>query len=239
MWLGSFRATLNADEIYALALIGDIWADAPFRWHLPPANGLFPGLLVAGLGFAAGLDGVAFHLFFAAVFSILLFIATGCVVRQTGLEKRHIWSAAALAVVLICFVGDPHQELRRMLFLPGSHAGVVLVALFAFALVAKSIESGMPRMGWLFALVLLSAFSDMPTLLQVVLPIVGAMILIGWEQPQLRRRAAALGAWVVLAALAGMALYSAEIDRHLLARLGRTDTQNGSSVQSAESALIM
>jgi hypothetical protein len=207
VWFRTFGATVNADHLYALALIGDVRIDAPFRWILPPANGLFPGLLIAAFGFTVGFDGVVFHLFFTAAFSILLFIAAGYVFRRAGLNTMHIWPAAALAVILICFVGD--QTLRRILFLPGSHAGVLPVALFAFGLADQSIESGMPPRRWLYTLVMFSTLSDMLTLLQIVLPIVVGAMVISWQQPQLRHLAAAMGLRTVLAALAGLALYFA------------------------------
>ena len=207
VWLTSFRA-LTADDLYALALIGDAWADVPFLWILAPANGLFPGLLIAGIGFSAGLDGIAFHVFFAAAFSVLLFIATGYFFRCAGLNKAHIWPAAALSVMLICFASSP--SLRWVLFLSGTHAGVLIVALFAFALAARYVERGTPSLLWLLALVMLSTFSDLLTVVQVVLPIVGGMILLGWEQPQLRRTASLVSSFTMLGALVGVGFYFAE-----------------------------
>jgi hypothetical protein len=208
VWFDAIRA-VNADELYALTLIGDLWADTPFRWMLQPYNGLFPGLLIAGFAFTAGLNGIGFYLFFAAAFSVLLFVAISFVLHHSGVNKKILWSAAALAVMLICFVGDKNNFLRRLLFFPASHAGVLPLALFAFGLATQSVENVRPRIVWLCALATLSTFSDMLTVLQVILPVVGGMILIAWEAPQLRTAAAAVGSWTTVAGLLGLALYFA------------------------------
>jgi hypothetical protein len=156
VWLASFDA-LNADELYALALIGDVWTNVPFRWMLQPANGLFPGLIIAGVGFTAGLDGIGFYVFFAAAFSIVLFIGIIYFFRQAGLNTAHIWPGAAVGVMLICFAST--QSLRLLLFCPACHAGVVAAALLAFALALEHVKRGKLSTLWLFALVMLSTFS--------------------------------------------------------------------------------
>ena len=62
----------DADQVYSLTLFGDIWDKvSPFRWALPPANGLFPDLVIAAFGYAVGLDGLAYFLFYATAYAIL------------------------------------------------------------------------------------------------------------------------------------------------------------------------
>jgi hypothetical protein len=173
---------------------------------LQPANGLFPGLLIGSVGFIAGFDGIGFHVFFAAAFSILLFIATAYFFRHAGLNRAEAWPAAAIAVMLICFAST--QSLRLLLFCPACHAGVVPVGLFVFGLVVQYIERGKPAIRWPSMLVLLSTFSDMLTVLQVVLPIVAGMIILSWQQPQLRHKTYVVSLGVSLGALAGVGLYS-------------------------------
>ena len=152
-WLGFFQQ-LNADELWSQALLGDLWKGvAPFRWMLPPANGFFPGLLMAAFGFALGLDNVPYYLFFAATFSMLLFLAAGTILWRAGLETSQAWSAAALSVVLMCLINPYKHAIGQMLFLPGSHSGIVPVALFCFALVSRSVETAQPAALSLFALV--------------------------------------------------------------------------------------
>jgi len=128
-----------------------------------------------------------------------------------GLESAQAWAAAALAVLLICLVdsGHEHGALDYMLFLPGSHAGVVLVALPCFVLVQRALAGASRAIILLFALTVLSMFSDFLTLVQIVAPVAAAMALIGWELPQLRRRAAVIVLAMSAATLMGAGLYFA------------------------------
>ena len=199
----------NADELSSLMLFGDLWKKiAPFRWTLQPANGMFPDLLIAAAGYAVGLDGMAYYLYYGSVYAVLSFVLTAVVLKFTRVEWVHAWPAAALAVLLICLADPDHAYVRLLLFLMTGHSGVVLVALLCFALVARFFQEGTRAGMVLFVLLALSTFSDKLAILQIALPILATLVLIGWQQPQLRR--AAVGAALVItgAVVLGLAMYS-------------------------------
>jgi len=89
-WLG-YTSSLNADVLFVQAFLGDLWGvSAPFRWTVPPANGLFPGVLIGALGFFAGFDNATFYLYYAAAYSVLLFAGAGIMLRaQWGWSPRR------------------------------------------------------------------------------------------------------------------------------------------------------
>lgn len=200
----------NADELASLTLIGELWQNsAPFRWMLQPANGTFPDLLMAGVIYAGGIEGVLYFIIYAGIYAVLLFVLIAVVLQYAGLEGATVWIAAIFSVLLIGVIDPTHHYIHELIFLPTGHGGVVLMALLCFAIVTHSIQRMAPAVVVLFALVVVGTFSDLLTVPQIVLPVVATTILVRWQQPDLRRITVVIVLTFIGGAIAGVAIYRA------------------------------
>jgi hypothetical protein len=181
LWLAP---SLNADNIYALMFVDDLFSNnGIFRWNLGPNSYFFPDICIVGLGYLLGLRDAANFVFYSVVYE-LLFFGTGIFfLKASSTVFGDATPISAMTVVLATFVGL-NDVLGSLLAVPVIHGGVLPIIFAVLGFTVKGLASEQAeRRNELAVLTLtsLAVFSDLIFLVQLVAPAVVFLTFLSWS----------------------------------------------------------